>query len=321
MRQRMLLTGIATVAVVSLGLSGCSSLLSETGTGGLEDVTIAVEPLIGSAAVYLGAQEGFFADEGIDLTINSLPANSKAVVEMVAAGNAAFGLSDTLTLLVEHSSGTPVKVLSGAYSSTSDPNSDFAALVVKQDSPITTITDIQGKIVSTAAPRSLDETVVQGMISDDGGNPAGVHFVKVPPSAAIGALESDEVDVAFLVEPYLSWAVEAGHRVLSYPYVEYVNYLNVAAFFTSSETAENNPELAERFTSAVEKSLTFAQNNPQAARDIFATYTTTEEGTRTTLIMPRFTPTIERPALEKLGVTAKEHGIIFADPDLDSLLP
>ncbi|MHA6670009.1 ABC transporter substrate-binding protein [Homoserinimonas sp. A447] len=320
MRQRVL-TGIATVAVVSLGLSGCAGLFTDPGTSGLDDVTIAVEPLIGSAAVYLGVQEGFFADEGIALTINSLPPDSKAVVEMVAAGNAHFGLSDTLTLLVEHGEGTPIKVLSGAYSSTSDPNSDFAALVVTQDSPITTMTDIQGKNVSTAAPRSLDETVVQGMISDDGGNPAGVHFVKVLPGAAIGALESGETDVAFLVEPYLSWAVEAGHRVLSYPYVEYVNYLNVAAFFTSTETMEKDPELAERFNAAVKKSLTFAQNNPQAARDIFATYTTTAEATRTTLIMPRFTQTIERPALEKLGATAMQHGIIFAEPDLDSLLP
>jgi NitT/TauT family transport system substrate-binding protein len=316
-----MLAGVTAAAVLTLGLNGCAGLVVDGETSGLDQVTIAVEPLIGSAAVYLGAQEGIFAEEGIDLTINSLPANSKAVVEMVAAGNADFGLSDTLTLLVEHGAGTPIKVLSGAYSSTSDPNSDFAALVVKQDSPITTMTDIQGKDVSTAAPRSLDETVIQGMISDDGGNPAGVHFVKVLPSAAIAALESEEVDVAFLVEPYLSWAVEAGHRVLSYPYVEYVNYLNVAAFFTSNETMESNPDLAKRFQAAVEKSLTFAQNNPQAARDIFATYTTTAEATRTTLIMPRFTQTIERPALEKLGATAMEHGIIFAEPDLDSLLP
>jgi NitT/TauT family transport system substrate-binding protein len=316
-----MLTGMATVAIVSLGLSGCSALFGDSGTEGLDDVTIAVEPLIGSAAVYLGAQEGFFADEGIALTINSLPPDSKAVVEMVAAGNADFGLADTLTLLVQHGEGSPIKVTSGAYSSTSDPNSDFAALVVKQDSPITTMTDIQGKDVSTAAPRSLDETVVQGMISDDGGNPAGVHFVKVQPGAAIAALENGEVDVAFLVEPYLSWAVEAGHRVLSYPYVEYVNYLNVAAFFTSTETMKNNPDLAERFNAAVKKSMTFAQNNPQAARDIFATYTTTAEATRTTLIMPRFTQTIERPALEKLGATAMQHGIIFAEPDFDALLP
>ena len=107
MRQRVL-TGIATVAVVSLGLSGCAGLFSDPGTDGLDDVTIAVEPLIGSAAVYLGAQEGFFADEGIALTINSLPPDSKAVVGMVAAGNADFGLSDTLTLLVQHGEGHQV---------------------------------------------------------------------------------------------------------------------------------------------------------------------------------------------------------------------
>lgn len=320
MRQRSL-TGVAAVAIASLSLTGCAALVTDTGTSGLEGVTIAVEPVIGSASIYLGAREGFFADEGIDLTINSLPASSKSVVDMVAAGNADFGLSDTLTLLVEHTTGAPVQVLSGAYSSTSDPDEDFAALVVKQDSPITTITDVQGKSVSSPSPRSLDETVVRGMIDDDGGNPAGVHFIKVPPSGAIGALESGEVDVAFVVEPYLSWALDAGHRVLSYPYVDYVNYLTVAAYFTSTDTAENNADLTERFLAAAKKSMTFAQNNPEAVREIFATYTTTEEATRDTLVMPRFTPAIERPALEKLGATALEHGIVFEEPDLDSLLP
>src|SRR5690554_329894 len=313
------LSGVAVVAAMTVALSGCA--ITDSGTGGLEDVTVAVEPLIGSAAIYLGVGEGFFADEGIDLTINSLPPTSKAVVDMVAAGNADFGLSDTLTLMVSHSEGVPVKMLAGAYSSTSDPNSDFAALVVKQDSPITTIADIQGKSVSSPSPRSLDETVVRGMIDDAGGNPAGVHFVKMPASSTISALESDEVDVAFLVEPYLSWALDAGHRVLSYPYIDYVNYLNVAAFFTSTDIAESDSDLTDRFVSALKKSMTFAQNNPEAAREIFSTYTTTAEDTRESLIMPRFTPTIERPALEKLAGTAKEHGIIFSDPDLEALLP
>jgi len=313
------LSGVATVAAMTVALTGCA--ITDSGTGGLEDVTVAVEPLIGSAAIYLGVGEGFFADEGIDLTINSLPPTSKAVVDMVAAGNAHFGLSDTLTLMVEHTEGVPVKILSGAYSSTGNPNSDFAALVVTQDSTIATITDIQGKSVSSPAPRSLDETVVRGLIDDDGGNPAGVHFVKMPASTTIAALESGEVDVAFLVEPYLSWALDAGHRVLALPYIDYVNYLNVAAYFTSTEIAESDPDLAERFYSAVKKSMTFAQNNPEAVREIFSSYTTTSEDTRDTLVMPRFTPTIERPALEKLAATAKEHGIIFADPDFDTLLP
>lgn len=316
-----MLAGATAAAVLMFGLTGCDGLMVDGATSGQESVTIAVEPLVGSAAVYLGVQEGFFADEGIDLSINSLPADSKSVVSMVNSGTVDFGLADSLTLLVEHTSGTPVKVVSGAYSSTSNPSSDFAALVVTADSPITTINDVQGKSVSSPAPRSLDETVVRGLIDDDGGNPAGVHFIKTAPSVTIAALESGEVDVAFLVEPYLSWALASGHRVLSYPYVDYVNYLNVAAYFTSTDIAENNSDLTARFYSALKKSATFAQNNPDQVREVFATYTTTGQDTRETMIMPRFTPTLEVLAFEKLGHTAFEHGLLFAEPDLGSLLP
>lgn len=320
MRQRML-TGIATVAVVSLGLSGCAGLFTGTGTDGLDDVTIAVEPLIGSAAVYLGAHAGYFEEAGIDLTINSLPATSGAVVDMVEAGYADLGLSDTLTLMVEHALGASIKTLSGAYSSTGVASSDFAGLVVTQDSDIKTLTDIQGKSVSSPDPRSLDETVVRGLIDDAGGDPAGVHFIKVAPSGTIAALESGEVDVAFLVEPYLSWAVESGHRVLSRPYVEYAANLTVAAYFTSTELAETNPDLVARLAAAIKKSLALAQSSPAEVRGIFSTYTTTEEETRSSLDLPRYTSEIDRASLEKLGATAVRHGILDAEPDLDALLP
>jgi NitT/TauT family transport system substrate-binding protein len=148
-----------------------------------------------------------------------------------------------------------------------------------------------------------------------------VHFIKVPASGTIAALESGDVDVAFLVEPYLSWAVESGHRVLSYPYVDYAANLSVAAYFTSTERAETEPELVTRFAAAIKKSLALAQNNPAQARDIFASYTTTVEETRASLFLPRYTAVIDSASLAKLGATAARHGILVVEPDLSSLLP
>jgi NitT/TauT family transport system substrate-binding protein len=316
-----MLAGVTAAAMVALSLSGCAGLFADPDAEGLEEVTIAVEPLIGSAAVYLGVREGYFREGGIDLIVNSFPSTGDDVVDMVAAGHADFGLADTLTLMVNQAAGVDIDVISGAYATTGNVDSDFAALVVKQDSKIQTVSDIQGKNVSSPDPRSLDETVVRGLIEDDGGNPAGVHFIKVPQSGVIEALENDVVDVAFVIEPYLSWAKEAGHRVLNYPYAQYSKTLSVAAYFTTKDVSSTKPDLSHAFNVALKKSLKYAQEHPDEVRAVFSTYTTTADSTRTSLSLPRYSERVDKVTLGRLGHVAVNNGILAKDPDIAALLP
>ncbi len=315
-----MLAGVTAAAMVTFSLTGCQ-LFTDTESEGLEEVTIAVEPQIGSAAIYLGVREGYFREGGIDLIVNSFPSTGDDVVDMVTAGHADFGLADTLTLMVNQAAGAEIDVISGAYATTGDTASDFAALVVKQDSSIQNMSDIQGQNVSSPDPRSLDETVVRGLIEEDGGNPAGVHFIKVPQSGVIEALENGKVDVAFVIEPYLSWAVEAGHRVLNYPYAEYSKTLSVAAYFTTADVSSAKPELTHEFTVALKKSLRYAQDNPEEVRNVFSTYTTTADSTRTSLFLPRFSERVDKITLGRLGAVAVNNGILVNQPDVAALLP
>ena len=110
-------------------------------------------------------------------------------------------------------------------------------------------------------------------------------------------------------------------KVVSSPYAEAHPELDTGGYFTRSETVEDNPELVESFRNAINRGLEYADENPDEVREIVATYTEIDEEILQRIQLPRFTPEFTREGLEDLGRSAKEHGYLTEEPDLDALLP
>jgi NitT/TauT family transport system substrate-binding protein len=68
-------------------------------------------PDVQFAAFYLAQREGYFADAGLDVTIE----HSDDVLRLVADGQAEFGVADATDLMIARSSGIPVRYVSPLY--------------------------------------------------------------------------------------------------------------------------------------------------------------------------------------------------------------
>jgi NitT/TauT family transport system substrate-binding protein len=79
--------------------------------------------------------------------------------------------------------------------------------------------------------------------------------------------------------------------------------------------------MVEKFTRAMNKSLEYAQSNPQEVRDIVGTYTKIGADARATMVLPKFVPEFNRDAATKLGESAVSYGTLQKAPNLDELLP
>src|SRR5215203_2752562 len=94
------LAGIALTAILSLtsiaNAADAVSLRLNWYLGGLH------------APFYYGKEKGFFAEEGIDLTINE-GRGSVAAAQAVAAGSDTFGMADAGTLMLTASRGAEIK--------------------------------------------------------------------------------------------------------------------------------------------------------------------------------------------------------------------
>jgi NitT/TauT family transport system substrate-binding protein len=99
-----------------IGLAGCGPAPSPSRSASvqaLRPVTLLLgfRPDVQFAPFYLAKQEGYFADAGMEVTIE----HSTDVLRLVADGQAEFGVADATDVMVGRTSGIPVKYVSTLY--------------------------------------------------------------------------------------------------------------------------------------------------------------------------------------------------------------
>lgn len=319
---------LAVASLAVLTLTACSSgspsggAAEESGAanGALDKITVGVIPIVDTAPIWLGDKQGFFADEGLDLEIETATGGS-AIVPGIQSGSYDFAFSNFISVMVANDKGLDMKFVANGISTTGDTKSDVGSVIVKADSKISSPKDLAGKKVSVNNLSNIGDTTIKSIVKADGGDPSSVEFVEVPFPDAPAALENGIVDAAWILEPFQSVALESGAKMLSANFAEFDPELDVAGYFTSTEYAEKNPEVTEKFTRAMNKSLDYAQENPDAVRDIVGTYTKIDDAGRAEMVLPRFRSEFNREAAQKLGDAAQSFGTLSKPVDLDKLLP
>ncbi|HXD28675.1 MAG TPA: ABC transporter substrate-binding protein [Arthrobacter sp.] len=319
-------TAVAALAV--LGLAACGSGSPSGGSGGdaaasagggLTPVSVGVIPIVDTAPIWLGDQEGFFADEGLDLDIQTASGGA-AIIPGVQSGSYDFAFSNLVSLMVANDKGLDMKVVANGNSTTGTDH-DFGAVVVSGDSDIKSPRDLAGKKVSVNNLSNIGDTTIKTVVEEDGGDPDSINFVEVGFPDAPAALDNGVVDAAWILDPFLTQSVDSGARVVSNNFTDFDPELDIAAYFTSQASIDKNPELAQKFQRAMDKSLEFAAENPDKVREIVGTYTKIDAETRKDLILPKFRVEMNRAAAKKLGDSAVKYGTLQKAPDLDALLP
>ncbi|MCX7523321.1 ABC transporter substrate-binding protein [Microbacterium sp. STN6] len=315
---------IGIVAAAVLALSACSS----GGTGGSNSddkgpskseptkVTLGVIPIPDTAPAYLGKEKGFFADEGIDLTIQPTTGGAAAVPGVVS-GTYDFAFGNYVSVMVAEDKGLDLSYVANGNAATGDPG--FQAVIVPKDSPIKTAADLSGKRVSVNNLANINDTTIRAIVDRDGGDSSKIKFVEVAFPDAEAAVANKQVDAA-TVNPYLG-SMSKDYRVITFNFSGFDPKLDVAGYFTKGDTIKNKPELVKAFTKAMNKSLDYAQEHPDEVRQIITTYTKMSADMLKDMVLPTYSSGFNKDALKKLGEAAAKYGTISKAPDLDKLLP
>ena len=327
MKRATVCAAAAAAAVLTLSACGSGSLSGDESTEtagaageGLTSMSVGVIPIVDTAPIWLGKEQGFFEDAGIDLEIQTTSGGAAAVPGVVS-GDFQFAFGNVMSVMVANDKGLDVQFVANGNSTTGDTSSDFGAVVVSADSDIEAPADLAGRTVSVNNLSNIGDTTIRKVVEDDGGDASSIKFVEVPFPDAPAALESGQVDAAWILDPFLTQSVESGARVISYNFAETDPNLDISGYFTSAEYIEANPELVEKFTEAMNKSTVYAQENPEAVREVVGTYTKIDEAMRSKMVLPTFRVEFNRDAAAVLGDAATRYGTLSKAPDLDSILP
>ncbi|MCC3291605.1 ABC transporter substrate-binding protein [Arthrobacter sp. zg-Y1110] len=320
---RMLAASTAVLALAACGSgspSGEAEDTGEAGGGDLTQVTVGVIPIVDVAPIYLGVQEGFFEEEGLELELQPAQGGA-AIVPAVMSGSMDFGFSNISSMLVAKSKGLDVQVVTAGAASTGEDGADFGGILVNPDAGIETAADLAGKKVAVNTLNNINDTTVRAAVRKAGGDPSGIEFVELAFPDMQAALERGQVDAIQVVEPFLTGGQNAGSTPIASNYVDTAEDLTVAGYFTTSAKAEDDAETVEKFTAAMNKSLEYAEENPDAVREVLLTYTKIDAETAKALTLPSFTTEINRAGVETLAELSLSDGLISEEPKLDELLP
>jgi NitT/TauT family transport system substrate-binding protein len=321
MTRRLMALFAGAALLVSAAACG-SNPPAPTGTQGTQGppdkVTAEVIPIVDVAPIYLGKAKGFFSEEHIDLTLDTA-AGGANIIPGVASGQFQFGFSNAPSVLIAQTNGVPIKAVAPGNSDTGKPGADFSGLVVK-DPSITSAKQLVGKKVAANTLKAIVEFSIRELVAKDGGDPNGVNVVAIGFPDMVAALDNNQVDAIFAVEPTLSAAKAKGWHVIG-DLATIDPKMTVALYFTSTKLAQDNPDLVARFKRAMLKSLQYATAHPDEARDIVGTYTTVPASVRAAMTLPGWPTEIDAASLNTLADLIVKYKAAPRRPDVSAVLP
>jgi NitT/TauT family transport system substrate-binding protein len=286
----------------------------------LTKITVGVIPIVDVAPIYLGVKQGFFKEQGFDVAVES-GAGGAALIPGVQSGSYEFAFSNIVSLMIARDKGLDLKIVTNGVSTTGSKTNDYAAIVVRGDSPIKDAKGLSGMRVSSNTLGNIADTATRAAVDKAGGSSSTIKFSELAFPSALPALENKQIDGVYLVEPFLSGALAKGNRAVSYIYADLDPKIDVSYYFTSADYAKNNPEMVRKFRIAMNKSLQYAQASPAEVRAIVATYTKIPPEVLGKIVLPVWNVDISKSGYRILGAAAHKYGALSAEPKLDALAP
>ncbi|WKL16997.1 ABC transporter substrate-binding protein [Comamonas testosteroni] len=214
--------------------------------------------------VYVGVQQGFFKDEGLDVKI--VPGRGSAdAVTKVASGSADVGFGGISALMMAAAEGRiPVKAVMSLYSKQPD------ALFTRADSKIRNLKDMEGKTV--AMPTFSSSNALWPIVLQKNGVDASkIKVIKSDPATLAPMLAQGRVDATInwvTVAPAFGAVLkQAGKELSVLPWTQFGLDGYGWSVMASDRTIKERPEVLKRYVRALGKSLEFSIQNPQKAAE------------------------------------------------------
>lgn len=327
--KRVLMVGLCSVSML-VG-TACGGDEGDGGEGGAEgaDATLKVasSPIGDVAPLFLGVEEGFFEQEG--LTIEEQFVESGAVVvPAVVRGSVQAGFANSITVLSAQQQGLGLRILGIASSGGETSDQGYEPLVVAKDSGIVDAQDLEGGTIAISSLDSIDQIATMEALEKQGADLATIEFIEVPRPDMLAALDAGRVDAATLVEPFAVQAEETGeYETVLDVFADAAENIPVAVYFTTEEYASSEEDLVSRFSAALQESLAFSSDNPDAIREIIPTYTEISPELAESMLIPEWVPPstgewdpeTAEAQMTMLADLAVKHGVLTEVPDMGEL--
>ena len=262
-RARFIAAGVAAAALRPSGLRAQTAPLVHLRAGSAVDDD--------ATPILYAIESGLFHRYGLDADLQGTSSGAVTAAGVVG-GSFDVGKSSVTSLCSAHARGLPLVLVQpgGEY------NSAFPgdALVVREDSPIKTGADLNGKTVAVSALNDYFSLATKAWTDLHGGDASTLKLVELRFSEGAPAVASGRIDAAIQVQPYLAAALATGKvRVLCDPGSALGTHYTQSAWFMSKDYVAKNPDTVDRFIRAMREAATYCNAHHAETVPILAKFT------------------------------------------------
>ena len=308
-----------TAAVALTGLLAACSGGADPGTGDggqtLDPdnpvaITVGTLPAGDYAPLYIAQQEGYFEEEGLEVTIETIAGGAVGVTQLVS-GELDFSSATWANVLAAVSQDLPIMVVREGSNSAKE---GINGVIVREDAGFESIEDLRGQTLSVNTLQSATEVQIRDCLATGGLEPGDYELVEVPFPEVGAAVSQGRIAGGLVPEPFITIGEAEGLTSLFAPSVcnEDQEASPLINWNTSRQFAEQNPEVVAAFVRAMDRATADAIADEQVVRDILPTFTTLTPELAAEITTPSFTED-GTPDLEGAQLTMElmlEYGLL-----------
>jgi putative hydroxymethylpyrimidine transport system substrate-binding protein len=174
-------------ALLGAGLLGCGGGGAEPGAPKGATLVLDFQPNAVHSGIYAAQANGFFRDEGIDLTIQE-PSSTADSAKLLESGRADFAVMDINDFGIARERGLDLVAIAAIV------QRPLASVIARDPAEIRTPADLAGKTIGVTGVPS-DDAVLDTVLRSGGVDPSDVHPVTIGFNA-VADLAADKIDGA-----------------------------------------------------------------------------------------------------------------------------
>src|ERR1700756_5403462 len=201
--------------------------------------------------LYVAIDEGFFTQQGLDLTKETAGAPTVAL-SAVISGSAQFSIHGPEWTAIAASKGAPVNIIANVV------NGAAVWIATSPDFKLNSVKDLKGQKIVTGLMPTTSTSLFMKLLKENGMDAkSDVDMIQVAIGTEPGPFLAKQADIAVMYEPGLDQVVAKGMKVvLGFP-------KSYGPYAFSAVTARNDvdPDLAQRVVNGMEMAMRFMAKN------------------------------------------------------------
>ncbi|MDO8186016.1 ABC transporter substrate-binding protein [Conexibacter sp. JD483] len=298
----------------SSGSGGAATSAAGDGGGELTSVKIGVVPAATFAPIFVGVEQGFFRQHGIDLQLD-VGGLAPTVFPRILKGELQLGANTWGTLVTAKAQNLPLTGIAPVDSGGTTAEDDYQGIVAAPGG-VRDLSELEGKTVAVPTLKSFTDSQVKAVLRENGVDVSKVRFTALPFPDMPAALKAGRVDAAGVVEPFMGQIVGDGGTLLA----PLSRGQLMGAIVASEKWVEDNRETVANFDAAWQETLDYADRNPDAVRRALVTGLRLPEAVAQRITLPIWVHEIDEAKVQEISDMMLETGAITEPVPASSLI-